>query len=536
MRTSGTLRRVAIIASAGLIASGGLVAGALPAYAGHGHGPGPGYGQGSGHGHGKGKTLPQAVKVQKVVDHLEAFQAIADANGGNRQSGSPGYDAAASYVEHKLRKAGYDPIRQPFTYDQFVEGSTAFEQVNPTALPYEAGTDFDVVEYSGAGEVSAEIEAVDVNLEGDRASTSGCEAEDFADFTAGSIALVQRGTCDFRVKVENAAAAGAVGAVIFNQGNGEDRSGLLLATLAAPQVSIPVVGTTYALGETLALESAQEEVTVRVAVEASTRTVETFNVIADTRKGNPDKTVVVGAHLDGVGEGPGINDNASGSAAILETAIQLAKTKGEPQNRVRFAFWSGEEDGLLGSTHYVEQLTEAEIQQHSANLNFDMVGSTNFVRFVYDGDGDAFGLAGPDGSAEIEALFTEWFASQGLESAPTEFSGRSDYKAFIDAGIPAGGLFSGAEGIKTEEEAAIFGGTAGEAYDSCYHAACDTIENVSVEALDQFSDAIAHATASYADVKKHPGKGKGWGWGKGHGKGKGHPHPWDHFFGKHDGR
>jgi len=536
MRTSRTLRRVAIIASAGLLASGGLVAGTLPAYAGHGPGYGHGQGKGPGHGHSKGKTLPEAVKVNKVVDHLEAFQAIADANGGNRQSGTPGYEAAADYVEYKLRKAGYDPVRQPFTYEQFVEGSTAFEQVTPTALPYVVGTEFDVVEYSGAGDVTAPIEAVDVNLEGDRASTSGCEAEDFAGFTAGSIALVQRGTCDFRVKVENAAAAGAVAAVIFNQGNGEDRSGLLLATLATPQVSIPTVGTTYALGETLALASAQEEVTVRVAVEASTRTVDTFNIIADTRKGNPDKTVVVGGHLDGVAEGPGINDNASGSAAILETAIQLAKTKGTPQNRVRFAFWGGEEDGLIGSTHYVEQLTEAEIQQHSANLNFDMVGSPNFVRFVYDGDGDAFGTAGPDGSAEIEALFTEWFASQGLASAPTEFSGRSDYKAFIDAGIPAGGLFSGAEGIKTEEEAALFGGTAGEAYDPCYHSECDTIENVSVEALDQFSDAIAHATATYADVKKHPGKGKGWGHGKGHGKGKGHPHPWHHSYGKHDGR
>src|SRR5690606_21313878 len=121
----------------------------------------------------------------------------------------------------------------------------------------------------------------------------------------------------------------------------------------------------------------------------------------------------------------------------------------------------------------------------------------------------AFGLAGPDGSAEIEALFTEWFASQGLASAPPEFSGRSAYAAFIDAGIPAGGLFSGAEGIKTEEEAALFGGTAGEPYDACYHSACDTIDNINVEGLDQFADAIAHATAVYGDAVRGPGKGNG---------------------------
>ena len=221
-------------------------------------------------------------------------------------------------------------------------------------------------------------------------------------------------------------------------------------------------------------------------------------MLADTPTGRVDRTVLVGAHLDSVLEGPGINDNGSGSAAILETALQMAELDIAPTNRVRFAFWGGEEDGLIGSDYYVSQLDARGLKEHAVNLNFDMVGSPNFVRFVYDGDGSAFGATGPNGSARVEQVFLDYFASQGLATEPTEFDGRSDYFAFINNGIPAGGLFTGAEGIKTADEAAIYGGTAGVAYDPCYHAACDDIDNLSNTALDQMSDAIAHSTLTFA--------------------------------------
>ncbi|WP_286329302.1 M20/M25/M40 family metallo-hydrolase [Agromyces marinus] len=238
--------------------------------------------------------------------------------------------------------------------------------------------------------------------------------------------------------------------------------------------------------------------------------VTTENLLADTTSGRTDRTVVVGGHLDSVAEGPGINDNGSGTAAILETALQMAELGIDPENRVRFAFWSGEEDGLIGSSHYVEQLSAREIKEHALNLNFDMIGSPNSVNFVYDGDGDAFGAAGPNGSALIEGVFTDFFASQGQSSDPTEFDGRSDYFGFIEAGIPAGGLFTGAEGIKSVEQAARYGGTAGIAYDPCYHAACDGIANVSAGALDIMSDAVAHSTLTFAETESAVnGTGKG---------------------------
>jgi Zn-dependent M28 family amino/carboxypeptidase len=225
----------------------------------------------------------------------------------------------------------------------------------------------------------------------------------------------------------------------------------------------------------------------------------TVNVIADSPKGKiKGQTIVVGAHLDSVTQGPGINDNGSGSATILEIAEQLAALKytNKLQRQVRFAFWGAEEPGLLGSEYYVSKLTEAQRAKIYANLNFDM-GSPNYVRFVYDGDGSD-GDPGPPGSDAIEDIFTSYFESQGLASAPTAFDGRSDYGPFIAVGIPAGGLFSGAEGIKTPEEAAIYGGTAGVAYDKCYHQACDTINNLNTKALSELDDAAADATLTLA--------------------------------------
>ncbi|MEX1077594.1 MAG: M28 family peptidase [Homoserinimonas sp.] len=482
MKENRKLRRVAIATGVGLVVSIGLPVGmGLPAYADNGTDT---------------SALRDAVSAENITEHLEALQAIADANGDNRAAGSPGHVASAEYVEEQLRAAGYDPVRQPFSYDQFIEIGSSLEQVSPTPTVYVDQTDFDTMDYSGSGDVTAAVTAVDLNLVGDRASSSGCEAADFAGFTAGNIALMQRGTCAFRVKVDNAAAAGAVGAIIFNQGDGEGREGLLFGTLSTPQAVIPAMGATFALGETLAGIAG---VTLRMQVDATEQTINTFNVLADT-EGRADRTVVAGGHLDSVSEGPGINDNGTGIGAVLETAIQMAESGDEPTNRVRFAFWSGEEDGLVGSDYYVSQLTKKDIKDHALNLNFDMVGSPNFVRFVYDGDGSAFGTTGPNGSANIEAVFLDYFASQGLETEATAFDGRSDYFGFINNGIPAGGLFTGAEGVKTPEQAAIYGGTAGEAYDPCYHQACDDITNVNSEVLEQMADAIAHATQTFAET------------------------------------
>jgi Zn-dependent M28 family amino/carboxypeptidase len=288
--------------------------------------------------------------------------------------------------------------------------------------------------------------------------------------------------------------------IIFNEGQA-GRQELLEGTLGTPQ-STPAIGISFADGQTLYNETQAGPVTARVVTSTENdpnRT--TQNIIADSPKGKiKGQTIVVGAHLDSVTAGPGINDNGSGSSTILEIAEQLAKLKytKKLQRQVRFAFWGAEELNLLGSQYYVDSLTDAQRAKIYANLNFDMLGSPNYVRFVYDGDGSDTPDAGPPGSDAIEDIFTNYFDSKGLASEPTAFDGRSDYGPFIAVGIPAGGLFSGAEGIKTAEEAATYGGTAGVAYDKCYHQACDTINNLNSKALSELGDAAAHATLTLA--------------------------------------
>ena len=458
------------------------------------------------------QRMVQAVTLDGTVRHLTALQQAADVNGGDRAAGTSGYAASAGYVAGQLTAAGYDVELQPFDFPFFGETAPAvLERTAPEAEEYALEEDFASLTYSGSGDVTGSVVPVDVVLPAGgapNASTSGCEASDFEGFPAGSIALVQRGTCAFFDKASNAFAAGAAAVIVFNEGQ-EGRTGVIAGTLGA-DVGGPVVGTTYEVGVELA--RAGTEVRVSTSTVSETRT--TYNVLAETRGGRSDNVVMVGAHLDSVDTGPGISDNGTGSAAVLETAIQMARVAPEPTNKVRFAWWSAEELGLLGAAHYVEELTTTERGSIALYMNFDMVGSPNFGRFIYDGDdsdGEGAG-AGPQGSGAVEDVFETWYERRGLPYQGTDFTGRSDYGPFIaeGVGIPAGGLFTGAEGIKTEEQAELFGGTAGEAYDPCYHTACDTLRNVDFRALGQNADAIAFATGVFArSTETVNGRGRG---------------------------
>ena len=446
--------------------------------------------------------LRNAVTLEGIREHQQVLQSIATANGGTRASGTPGYDASVAYVQQRLEAAGYDVTVQPFEFPFFREDSTPeFERISPSPRVFTTPDEFSSMTYSGSGSPTANATAVDISTT-PATSTSGCETADFAGFPAGNIAVMQRGTCPFKTKAINAQTAGASGVVIFN-----NVAGPLNGTLGSPGQNIPVIGTLQSIGNELVSQIAAGPVRLRLKTNTVSQVRTTYNVLADSAKGDPSRTVVVGAHLDSVYAGPGINDNGSGSAAILEIAEQMGQKGFSERNRVRFAWWGAEELNLLGSTHYVNTLPQAELDKIMLNLNFDMVGSPNYVRFVYDGDNSAFPVGpgaalGPDGSGQIESVFVSYFRNRGLESDPTPFSGRSDYGPFIARGIPAGGLFTGAEGIKTARQATIYGGTAGMAYDPCYHQACDTFANNNDRGLDEMSDAAAHATYTFARTKE----------------------------------
>lgn len=442
-------------------------------------------------------SAPSLTKMQACIasvdpaTHLKALQKIADENDGNRAATTSGYDASVAYVAGVLEKAGWKVSYDEF--DFFVSPPPVLKQTSPTEADYVAleatGT--------GYGSVTGDVVAVDTVLGLPRDPvTSGCEPEDFATFPEGAIALVQRGTCSFRQKAVNAEAAGAGGVIIFNQGNSPDREGLfsgtLLGTPDEAPLTIPVVTTSFADGEALSVGT-----TATLSIDPPVNKPQ-VNVIAELPGKNADNVVMAGAHLDSVAEGPGINDNGSGSAALLSAAQALGNVT--PQNTLRFAWWGAEEAGLVGSTSYVDGLAPDQIEKIALYLNFDMIASPNFVYTVYDADESSFEapVEVPEGSEAIESLFASYFTALRLPYDDSEFNGRSDYEAFINNGIPSGGLFTGAEEIKTPQQAALWGGTAGAAFDPNYHQVGDTLANLSKKSLYVNTGALATALLTYA--------------------------------------
>ncbi|MBA0124228.1 M28 family peptidase [Haloechinothrix sp. YIM 98757] len=424
--------------------------------------------------------LADSIKLGEVNRHLTAFQRIAATSDGDRASGTEGYDRSAEYVAGKLSDAGFIVSRQEFPFVYF---ETLAEELASGGEDYE----INIMRYSPStpeGGLSAPTVAVPESDE------PGCEVGAYDGVDAdGKIALIQRGACTFAAKQEAATEAGAVAAVVYNNGEGP-----LHGTLGAPSgTGIPIGGVSDSAGAEL-VAAAGEEATLDLRAITEERT--TYNVVAETRTGATDNVVMAGAHLDSVVEGAGVNDNGTGSAALLQTALEMG-SQPDVNNAVRFAWWGAEEVGLVGSTHYVQSLSFEEQLDIAMYLNFDMVGSPNGGHFVYDGDGDEFEQPGPPGSEAIERSFVDRLSEQDVASEPSELNMRSDYAEFMAQGIPVGGLFTGAEGTKTEEQADKWGGQAGEAYDPCYHTECDHIGNVNRGILMDNVAAIAFVVGSY---------------------------------------
>ncbi|RBR21688.1 uncharacterized protein FIESC28_04788 [Fusarium coffeatum] len=430
------------------------------------------------------KPLVNELKLQKditlkgLMAGAQKLQDIADANDDTRVFGGKGHNATVDYLYNTLKAMNYyDVKKQPFT-ELYSAGTAALKA---------DGADIaaSIMTYTPAGEASGPLVV---------ASNLGCEASDFPAESKGNVVLVKRGECAFSAKSSSGKAAGAAAVIVYNNVAGE-----LSGTLGEPFGDFaPIVGISQEDGEAILAKTKAGEVNVDLTVDATVENRVTFNVIAETKEGDHDNVLVVGGHSDSVAAGPGINDDGSGIIGILNVAKAL--TKYRVKNAVRFGFWSAEEFGLLGSYAYMKSInsSDTEIAKIRAYLNFDMIASPNYVYGIYDGDGDAFNLTGPAGSDAIEKDFEKFFKTKRLQSVPSEFSGRSDYAAFIENGIPSGGLFTGAEQLKTEEEAKKFGGEAGVAYDINYHKAGDDINNLNKEAFLVNTQAIANSVAKYA--------------------------------------
>ncbi|CZT10379.1 probable APE3-vacuolar aminopeptidase Y [Rhynchosporium agropyri] len=318
----------------------------------------------------------------------------------------------------------------------------------------------------------------------------GCHVSDYPTKTPKNwIAFIRRGTCAFGDKSSAAGKAGAVAAVIYNNENGT-----LSGTLGQPDKNhIATFGISNEDAQVYLKDlKAGKKIESSAYIDAIVRNTGTTNIIAQTKGGDQENCVMLGGHSDSVAEGPGINDDGTGSLTLLEIASQL--TKYSVNNCVRFAWWAGEEEGLLGSDYYVSQLSEKENLKIRLFMDYDMLASPNYAYQVYN----ATNAVNPTGSEELRDLYTDWYKSHGLNFTYIPFDGRSDYDAFIKNGIPGGGIATGAEGVKTKEEEAMFGGTAGKWFDPCYHQLCDTVDNLAVGAWELNTKLVAHSVATYA--------------------------------------
>lgn len=306
-------------------------------------------------------------------------------------------------------------------------------------------------------------------------ANEGCKASDYPDSVKGNVAFIRRGECPFGTKSELAGKAGAIAAIVYNYDEDEVHGTLgtpspdHIATLGlSGQQAKPVI-------EKLKKGTSLDAIAY---VDAEVNIINTMNIIAQTKEGDPDNCVMLGAHSDSVAAGPGINDDGSGSITLLEVATQL--TKYSVNNCVRFAWWAGEEEGLLGSDYYVSVLPSEENLKIRLFMDYDMLASPNFAYQIYN----ATNAANPVGSEELRDLYIDWYTSKKLPYSFIPFDGRSDYDGFIRNGIPGGGIATGAEGIKTKEEERQFGGKAGDWYDPCYHQLCDDLSNLNLAAWE----------------------------------------------------
>ncbi|KAI1467607.1 Zn-dependent exopeptidase [Daldinia caldariorum] len=431
------------------------------------------------------EDLQASIKIENLVERaksLYSFAELSEPEYGHptRVIGSKGHSATLEYIYSAVDKLdGYYTLsKQPFPAvmgNVFESRLVIGNEVPKSAFPMSL-----TPPTTNKQPVHGDLILV---------ANEGCDPSDYPSTVTGNIAFVLRGKCSFGAKSELAGKAGAVAAIVYNYA-----SGPLSGTLESPT---PDHVATFGLsgedaGPILKKLKNGDGVDSIAYIDSEVKKIETTNIIAQTVEGDPDNCVMLGGHSDSVSEGPGINDDGSGSLTLLEVATQL--TKFSVNNCVRFAWWAGEEEGLLGSDYYVEVLPKEENLKIRLFMDYDMMGSPNFAYQVYN----ATNAANPEGSEQLRNLYVDWYNAHGLNHTFIPFDGRSDYDAFIRHGIPGGGIATGAEGVKTKEEEIMFGGKAGEWYDPCYHQLCDDVGNVNSTAWLLNTKLVAHSVATFA--------------------------------------
>jgi len=417
--------------------------------------------------------LVECIQTGDLSAHMDNLQAIANANPGpdghpSRNSGEPGYKASADYVAQVMQDAGYDVHLQKYQFDYYAFTGIPTMSVNGTDLVL--GVDWGPGQSLGSmgGQTLTTVNNNVLPPTTTPSSAAGCAPGDFGPEVSGHPVLIQRGTCTFAQKVANAQAAGATGVIIFNEGNTQpDRTGLLIGSLGSVP-TIPVVFVTFAIGNEMAQEiAAGNPPSPTVDIKAIFQpNADDWNVIADSKGGDKNHTLVVDAHLDAI-YGAGMLDNGSGSMAILDIAQMMKNVN--PANHLRFIWFGGEELGLFGSQFYVNNLAPTQASHISYDLDADVFGTPNYLIGILDPAApDLFSkqvpetfpnkVYKPSQVARDQAI--AFFDQAGFNHELISPNG-TDAIWFNRIGVPASGLLTGQDCCKTQQEVDLFGGQTG---------------------------------------------------------------------------
>ncbi|GLE54451.1 peptidase M28 [Mycobacterium montefiorense] len=437
-----------------------------------------------------GRALAGKVTADGMFVHLRALQDIADANKGNRAEGTPGYDASVEYVAKALRSKGFEVATPQF--DRLYAVSPGKPSLTIAGSSYSVEQASLLVRTPSGGLTGQPVRPT---------QPSGCVVNDYpAMLPAGAIAVVDDAHCSVVDKQNNAKAKGAAALVVVSASNGQGAPPTLFNPGYYKQLNTPVAIVGSYGGSVLSHATAP----VRLVLDAENLNITSRNVLAQTKTGSPRDVIMVGAHLDGPRSGPGINDNGSGVAATLETALQLGPLA-PVNNAVRFVFWGADEDGLNGVMDYVFGLDDEQLNDIAMYLNFNLLGSPNAGFFTDDGDqsgppgqGVAFGDV-PAGSAGIERTLSGYLNLAGKRPADMPLGTRTDYHPFMVAGVPIGGMSTGASQLKTPVQARLWGGQTGAGFDPNFQTPRDTVDNINREALAVMGSGVAFAVGSYAE-------------------------------------
>ncbi len=437
-----------------------------------------------------GHGLAAKVSADAMLAHLRALQDIANANGGNRAAGTTGYDASVDYVAKVLRGRGFDVMTPQF--DRLSTISPGKPTLTVAGRSYPVDQASLLVRTPPGGLTGTPVRPT---------RPAGCTAGDYpAVMPPRSIAVVDDSRCSVADKQNSALAKGAIAVIVISQPTGAGAPPTLFGPGYYNQLTLPVAVVGSSGGAALAAGSAP----VRLVLDAENVKISSRNVLAQTKTGSPHEVVMVGAHLDGSRNGPGINDNGSGVAAVLETALQLGPLPAV-NNAVRFVFWGADQDGPNGAMDYVFGLDPERLNDIALYLDFVMLGSANAGYFTDDGDQSGPPGAGitaadvPEGSAGIERTLGSYLYQAGKRPADMPLSTRTDYHPFMVAGVPVGGMTGGASQTKTTVQARLWGGQAGIWFDPNYQSARDTVGNLNREALGVMGSGVAYAVGCYAE-------------------------------------